>query len=214
MPIYKALLKYGHSNFIFEIIEYCNPEDTILKEQYFLDHFDFDYNVLEKANSLLGFKHSKETIEKMKGRKNGLGFKHSKETIEILKDIQTNKIHSQENKTKMREIWAERKLNKNLDATIEQKNQINSLKSNTKESADKLLKPKHLIKGKIVVITNIETNISTEFISISEAALALNVTRTTLRNYIKNQTIFNLLKRDKSENVVLKEKFLINVKDK
>jgi group I intron endonuclease len=215
MPIYKALLKYGHSNFIFEIIEYCSPEDAIKKEQYFLDLFDFDYNVLEKANSLLGFKHTSETIAKMKGRTNALGFKHSIENIENLRNNQINKTHSEENKIKMREIWAERKINKILlnDAAKEE-NQIDTLSFNTNDSANKILKPRKLIKGKLVVITNIETNISTEYISISEAALALNITRTTLRNYIKNQTIFNLLKRDNSGKVILKEKFLIKVKDK
>jgi group I intron endonuclease len=69
MPIYKSILKYGHSNFIFEIIEYCDPINVIEREQYYLDHFDFDYNILEKANSSLGFKHTKETLIKMKGRK-------------------------------------------------------------------------------------------------------------------------------------------------
>ena len=40
------------------------------------------------------------------------------------------------------------------------------------------------------MLTNIETNTATEYISMSEAALALNVTRTTLRTYIKNKTVF------------------------
>lgn len=77
MPIYKAILKYGHSNFIFEIIEFSKAEDVVQREQHYLDLFDFDYNVLEKANSLLGFKHSADTLEKMKGRQNALGFTHS-----------------------------------------------------------------------------------------------------------------------------------------
>ena len=54
MPIYKAILKYGHSNFIFEIIEFSQPKDVVQREQHYLDLFDFDYNVLEKADSLFG----------------------------------------------------------------------------------------------------------------------------------------------------------------
>ena len=63
MPIYKAILKHGHSNFIFEIIEYCEPDKVLEREQYYLDNFDFDYNVLEKADSIFGYKHTEETKE-------------------------------------------------------------------------------------------------------------------------------------------------------
>lgn len=104
MPIYKAILKYGHSNFIFDIIEYCDKFETVQREQYYLDHFDFDYNVLEKANSSLGYKHTEETIEKMKGRQNLLGYKHTEETIDKLKELQTNKKHSVEDLEKLRDI--------------------------------------------------------------------------------------------------------------
>jgi len=200
MPIYKALLKYGHSNFIFDIIEFCEPKDAIQREQFYLDHFDFDYNVLEKANSSLGYKHTKQTLAKLKGRKNLLGYKHNLETINKLRENQLNKKHSVENLNKMREIWAERKLNSsslNLNETQNVQFKANKIK----------------IKGKIVVVTNIDTNLSTEYISISEAALSLNITRTTLRTYVKNKTVFNLLKQDPIGKGILKENFLITIKD-
>ncbi len=207
MPIYKAILKYGHSNFIFDIIEYCKPEETVQREQYYLDHFDFDYNVLEKANSSLGYKHTEETIEKMKGRQNLLGYKHTEETIEKLKELQTNKKHSVKDLEKMRQIWAERKFN-SLNADLLQ---------STKPVIE-IEKDRKKIKGKIVVVTNIKSNVSTEYISISEAASALNITRTTLRTYIKNKTVLNILKQNPSlpsgENGILKEQFIITVKEK
>jgi hypothetical protein len=37
-------------------------------EQYYLDLLNPKYNILKKAGSLLGFKHSRETIAKMKNR--------------------------------------------------------------------------------------------------------------------------------------------------
>lgn len=203
MPIYKAILKYGHSNFIFEIIEYCEPQEAIQREQYYLDLFDFDYNILEKANSSLGYKHTSETISKMKGRKNLLGYKHTEETLAKLRENQTNKNHSVEKKEKMRTVWAERKLNSSLN--LNDSTQENNLLTPHKE--------RKKIKGKIVVVTNIETNVSAEYISISEAALALNVTRTTLRSYIKNKTVFNILIQDPSGNGTIKDKILITVKE-
>jgi group I intron endonuclease len=87
MPIYLALLKYGHENFILDIIEYCSPTEAGNREQFYLDNHDFEYNILEKANSSLGYKHTEKSIAKMKGRKNLLGFKHSPETLAKLRKI-------------------------------------------------------------------------------------------------------------------------------
>lgn len=201
MPIYNAILKYGHSNFIFEIIEYCEPNNALQREQHYLDNFDFDYNILEKANSLLGYKHTIETLAKMKGRKNALGYKHTLETLAKLRESQTNKKHSEEALNKMREHWQKRKINSAFSSL------------NVGPSGPILvLETKVKIRGKLVVVTNIESKLLTEYISISEAALALNITRSTLRKYIKNKTIFTLFKRD--GNSLLKEKCLITFKYK
>lgn len=66
--IYRSILKYGYAKFSVEIIEYCTPEKAIEKEQYYLDLFKPEYNILKKAGSLLGFKHSEETKAKFKIR--------------------------------------------------------------------------------------------------------------------------------------------------
>jgi len=102
MPIYKSILKYGHENFTFQIIEYCEPDMTINREQYYLDKFDFEYNVLANANSIAGYKHTAETLDKLKGRKNLLGYKHSQEAIDNLREINSGKLHSEEAKEIMR----------------------------------------------------------------------------------------------------------------
>jgi hypothetical protein len=65
MAIYKALLKYGHSNFKLEILEYCEKENVISREQHYLDIFKPQYNILKNAYSLLGYKHSAESRAKM-----------------------------------------------------------------------------------------------------------------------------------------------------
>jgi len=66
MLIHKALLKYGYSNFTLEILEYCSKDKIIDREQYFLDKFKPEYNILQKAGSSLGFKHKLETIKKLR----------------------------------------------------------------------------------------------------------------------------------------------------
>ncbi len=67
--INNALLKHGYENFILDILIYCNKKKLIEWEQYYLDLLNPEYNILKKAGSSLGFKHSLNTILKMKGRK-------------------------------------------------------------------------------------------------------------------------------------------------
>ena len=63
--ICRALLKYGYSAFSLEILEYCNKEDIISREQYYIDTLNPEYNILKVAGSLFGYKHSIESIQKM-----------------------------------------------------------------------------------------------------------------------------------------------------
>lgn len=69
MLIEKALLKHGYSNFkgrASEILEYCDKDEVLSREQYYLDLLKPEYNVLKKAGSSLGFTHSEETKAKMR----------------------------------------------------------------------------------------------------------------------------------------------------
>ena len=71
LPLYNAINKYGLNNFVFIILQYCDPiEDLCLAlEQSYLDLFKPNYNLLKLAGSSLMngvFKHSPETISKLK----------------------------------------------------------------------------------------------------------------------------------------------------
>ena len=65
-PIDRALLKYGFSKFSFYILEYCTSENVIEREQYFLDTIKPEYNIVEKAGSTIGYKHTEESLAKMR----------------------------------------------------------------------------------------------------------------------------------------------------
>ena len=89
--IYRALLKNGHANFSLTILEYCSPEQCIEKEDYYLCSLPHEYNILPKAGSWLGHKHSDETkkilSEANTGNKNpNYGQNHSDETKQIISD--------------------------------------------------------------------------------------------------------------------------------
>lgn len=58
MAIYLAISKYGLANFTLEILEYCCKDATIEREQFYLDKLQPEYNLLKKAGSAFGFKHS------------------------------------------------------------------------------------------------------------------------------------------------------------
>jgi len=120
MVINKALLKYGYSNFKLEILEYCDPKELTRKEQYYMDLLNPDYNVLNKAYSSLGYKHTESSLVK---------------------------IH----------------------------NHLQNL---------------NLSKSVKVMVTNLETNISTEYDSLTKAAESLNTNRNTLKEYIHKSILY------------------------
>ena len=51
-------------------MEYCDKKETLIREQYYLDLLKPEYNILKKAGSPLGFKHSDEAKAKMRGPRN------------------------------------------------------------------------------------------------------------------------------------------------
>ena len=64
MNINKALLKYGYANFSLEILECCEPNKCIEREQSFINLLKPEYNILKIAGSFLSYKHSEEANKK------------------------------------------------------------------------------------------------------------------------------------------------------
>ena len=62
---------HGEAAFEFIVLEYCEKEALTAKEQYWIDTLNCvtpnGYNILPAANSMLGYKQSKEHIEKRIG---------------------------------------------------------------------------------------------------------------------------------------------------
>ena len=107
--------KHSADNFIFEIIEECDKEKLIEREQYYIDlygSYKSGYNSTPKSGSNLGRKCSEETIKKMSvvliGNKRNAGHKHSDKTLKKLSDLNKgcknkmfNKKHSEKTKIKI-----------------------------------------------------------------------------------------------------------------
>nr|YP_010121830.1 GIY-YIG endonuclease [Monilinia fructicola]QRF72206.1 GIY-YIG endonuclease [Monilinia fructicola]QYB19412.1 GIY-YIG endonuclease [Monilinia fructicola]QYB19459.1 GIY-YIG endonuclease [Monilinia fructicola]QYB19521.1 GIY-YIG endonuclease [Monilinia fructicola]QYB19583.1 GIY-YIG endonuclease [Monilinia fructicola] len=65
MYISRAILKHGMSSFSLAVLEYCEPEQCIDRENFYLSLFKPEYNTLEKAASSLGYIHTLETRKMM-----------------------------------------------------------------------------------------------------------------------------------------------------
>ena len=62
----RAVNKYGIENFDFIIIEKCNKDDLLNREQYYLDTLQPLYNILSNAGNSIGHIVSEKTKEKLR----------------------------------------------------------------------------------------------------------------------------------------------------
>ena len=158
MIIYKAILKYGYKNFTLDILEYCNPNVLLEREQYYIDNLEPIYNSLTKAGSSIGYKHTSDTLDKFKLRK------ISDITRINLAKAATNRIMDEKVRTK---ISLARKGVKLSDET---KRKLSAIAIER--------------EGVGVEVTNILTNEVKEYVTITLASISLGVSRTTIRKCI------------------------------
>jgi group I intron endonuclease len=112
MLICQALRKYGYENFRLEILKYCSPEKCIKLEQKYFNLFKPEYNILKIAGSSFGFKHSEETLAKMRERRQSeecrakisasmKGIKKSEETRAKMSASKMGKSRSEETRAQI-----------------------------------------------------------------------------------------------------------------
>ena len=162
-PIKDALIKYGYKSFTLEILEYCPQTKLLEREQFYLDLLVPEYNILKSAYSLLGFKHSQETIEKLKSKI------ISPEHKELLSSIHKGKLVSSETRNKLSIATANYKNNNPLTAEA-----LANIKAKTLAR-----------EGISVSVLNTETNEAKEFTNQTEAGEFIGVTRQAIYNAIK-----------------------------
>jgi len=107
--ILKAILKYGMGNFVLLILDFTEKENTLTREQFWIDELKPEYNILKEAGNSKGYKHSLESLKLI--REKALGSKQSEEVRKAMSENRKGennnffgKTHSEETKKKFREI--------------------------------------------------------------------------------------------------------------
>ena len=100
--------KYGIEHLTFSAVHACCKEDLLKVEQMYLDVFqpfdDNGFNIVRKAGSPIGYKHTQEAKDKMKGR---TGMRWDEEHIKYFSEIKKGIKRAESTKTKLREYYAE-----------------------------------------------------------------------------------------------------------
>jgi group I intron endonuclease len=172
--IYKALLKYGYSNFSLDIIEYCDKISVIEREQYYIDLLKPEYNLCLKAGSSLG-RVTKETT-RLKLRNVWLNRLFSKSKYDILKEFIIKSI--------------DRKLDKSRLSIIKLYKEFSKIKllKESKVSFDTRMKILASTRTRqIVLVTDMSKGITNEYSSARRAAEALNASNSTVINKLKGK---------------------------
>jgi group I intron endonuclease len=161
------LCKHGTAKFTYEVLEYCEKSVLLEREQYYLDLLKPEYNILATAGSILGYKHTEVSLAKMRGRVFSeahiaklTGHLVSDETRQKISEALTGRVRSDEFKSKLRFVSSNK-----------------SEGHRAKISA---------ANGTKVLVTNLESGITLEYVSMRAAARELDCSVNTIRRHIKS----------------------------
>lgn len=112
--ISKSINKYGHNYFSIFILETCKEESILDREQYYINLYKPEYNILQKAGNSLGYKHTESNKLKISLSKKGK--KMSLETRQLLSKLFTgenNPFYGKTHSELLKKKWSESKKGEN-----------------------------------------------------------------------------------------------------
>lgn len=216
--IVRALLKHGYANFRLEILEYCNKEECLSREQYYLDLLKPEYNTLLIAGSPQGVKQSYEHVLKNSGKNHyNFGKNQSEEFKEGIRQAMSgdkNYLYGQSltdvTKTRMSLTNSKRIVIAVYDRELNKETLYNS-KAGAARALDcsrpaleyQILK-EGLLRGRYVVkiaeglskyaaleVVNESGEIKHQFLTIKECAAFFEVSNRTIQRRLSKQIYFN-----------------------
>lgn len=198
MRINRALLKYGYHNFSLTILEICDVDNLMSRENHFFEVYSPEYNILNTPGSPSrgsGWRHSESTIEKIRLAANNR--EKSPEVMAKLSAAQPNSIKVEvvdleKNTTTVyaaikaaaRALGIDRRyiehyIHLNQDKPFLDRYIFKLISSNDKK-IEKVQKT-----SKKVEVTNINTKEVTIYTSIGAAARALGYRQPSISLYLK-----------------------------
>jgi hypothetical protein len=215
MAINEALLKYGYENFNFYILEFCDKSKLHEREKFYIDQITKGYNILKIPGSpsrISGWKHTSSTKDIL----STLASKRVKDPAHIaiaqlsqptmvsvqIVDVLKNKITNYDSLR-----GAERAL-KNTDKTIKIYRSL--FTSNRYTDINNLYKDRYYFilgtpsvikenkkqsKYEGIIVTDLKTNITQEFLSIKDIAETYDLNYISVGNYIRKNVSYPFLNR-------------------
>lgn len=159
------------TNFSITILEYCNQNDCLKKEQQYIDLLSPEYNILKIAGSSLGYTHTDEAKAKISVANKGLNKGKDRSPETIAKFISSldgvwameGKKHSEETRKKM---------------SIAKQGEKHPIFNKTR--VEKVGSPYVKLEVKNIITNEIQI-----YESISEAAAVLGIRQSTISAYLK-----------------------------
>ena len=127
--------KHGGENFLFEVLEICEKDNLINREQYYIDLLNPWFNICKIAGSSLGVKHTDEA--KLNMSKAQIGKTMSDDAKKKISESHKGMKHSQQTKENIRNVNLGKK---QLKETIEKRVQKNTGRKNTEKTKLKMSK--------------------------------------------------------------------------
>jgi group I intron endonuclease len=212
--IRNALICHNHSVFSLSIIEYIDISNLskdearaliLEKEQHYLDSLQPEYNILKKAGSLLGFKHSEDTITKISGKNHHRGMQgktHSAETLALMSLAKSSENHPRgmQGKTHSTQTLALMSLAKSGENhprgmlgkthSAETLTLMSLAKKDRTHTSETLAKMSAAKGTTVYVYNNDKTILVNTFSSANKAGKYFKVHHHTILSYLKNGKIF------------------------
>ncbi|CCO27482.1 GIY-YIG endonuclease (mitochondrion) [Rhizoctonia solani AG-1 IB] len=171
--IVRSILKYGLSNFALVILEFTDKDNLLSREDHFILTLKPEYNILQNAKNSMGYKHTPESIEKI--RESSSGRTHSLEARQLM---------SVAAKARMTEAAIEKM--SGAGNPFYGKTHSEETKAKLSEAAKTWFKNNNT--GFAVEVLDLENNTTTVYRSINEAARSINIYASSLSNWEKKHS--------------------------
>lgn len=180
-----AINKYNLQDFIFIVFEYCEPEELLSREQFYMNTLEPEFNILKVAGSSLGFIHKKESKTKMSFAQKSIDRSGDNNPRGML-----DNPHSEKTKALISLRMSGRVVSKETKALISLTNSDNNHpmfgKTHTIEAKEKI----SATQGTAIYVYDLQGSLVNTFISARKAAEYFDTSHITIMRYTKNDRQF------------------------